>query len=301
MSDTPTIGFIGVGLMGHGMAKNIVEKGYKLVVMGHRNREPVEDLVKRGASEAQTPAAMAEQASIIHLCVTGSPQVEGIVHGKNGLLGTVGGGHTIIDTSTSEPSSTLRIAEALSERGARFADAPLSRTPKEAEAGTLDTMVGADDETFTLIEPILKTWAANVIRTGPVGTGHTMKLLNNFIAMGYGALYAEALALGAKAGLSPDVFHSVIGAGRMRNGFYDTFMQNVIDGDPNSHRFTLENAHKDTRYIAGLANSVGALNPIGAAVRNAYAGADAAGRGQDYVPTIADYIAELNGVSIRKD
>ena len=294
----PTVGFIGVGLMGHGMAKNIVEKGYDLVVMGHRNRAPVEDLVGRGAREVSSPAAMASACDVIHLCVTGSPQVEALVHGEGGLLGSMRKGAVLIDTSTSEPPSTLKIAEALRERGVRFADAPLSRTPKEAEAGTLDAMVGCDDETFAIIEPIIRTWAGIVVRTGPVGTGHTMKLLNNFIAMGYASLLSEAMAVGMKAGLSPHVFHEVIGAGRLRSGFYDTFMGYVAGGDPNAHKFALRNAAKDMRYLAQMASSVGAVNPMGAAVRNIFAAAEAAGHGDDMLPWVADFVAETNGVSL---
>ena len=295
MSDKPVIGFIGVGLMGHGMASNILAKGYELVVMGHRNRAPVDDLVSKGAREAATPAEMAGAASIIHLCVTGSPQVEAIVRGEDGLLGAVGDGHTIVDTSTAEPPSTLALAEELAAKGCRFADAPLSRTPKEAAEGTLDTMVGADDETFALIEPVLRTWASTVVRTGGVGTGHTMKLLNNFVALGYGALYAEAIALGAKAGVSAHVFDSVISAGRMRNGFYDTFMGYALEGDREAHKFALGNAAKDTRYVANLASSVGLVNPMGAAVRNTYAAAEAAGWGTRNVPEIAEFVARANG------
>ncbi len=298
MSETPTIGFIGVGLMGHGMAKNIAENGYPLVVMGHRNRAPVDDLVSRGAKEVGSPAEMAAQADIIHLCVTGSPQVEAIVLGPDGLLAHAEPRHTIIDTSTSQPPSTISIAEALAAKGARYADAPLGRTPKEAEAGTLDAMVGADDETFAIIEPVLKTWAGVIVRTGGVGTGHTMKLLNNFIAMGYGALYSEALAVGARAGVSPDTFHAVIGAGRLRNGFYDTFMRYVIERDVNAHQFALRNAAKDMRYLAALANDIGAVNPIGAAVRNTYAAAEADGRGDENLPQVSDYIASVNGVTL---
>ena len=295
MSDKPVIGFIGVGLMGHGMASNILAKGYELVVMGHRNREPVDDLVAKGASEVSSPAAMAARARIIHLCVTGSPQVEAIMRGEGGLLEAVGSEHIVIDCSTSEPPSTLALAEELAAKGCQFSDAPLSRTPKEAAEGTLDTMVGADDATFEAIEPVIRTWAGKVIRTGPVGTGHTVKLLNNFVAMGYGALFAEAIALGLKAGVSAEVFHSVIGAGRMRSGFYDTFMGYAVGGDPNSHRFALRNARKDLSYVANLANSVGMVNPLGAAVRNTYAAATAAGWGDRNVPEIAEFVARANG------
>ena len=296
----PVIGFIGVGLMGHGMASNILAKGYDLVVMGHRNRAPVDDLVAKGATEARTPAEMAGRASIIHLCVTGSPQVEAIVRGEDGLLGAVGADHTIIDCSTAEPPSTLAIAAELAERGARFADAPLSRTPKEAAAGTLDTMVGADDDTFAIIEPVLQTWATTIVRTGGVGTGHTMKLLNNFVAMGYAALYSEAIALGLKAGVSAETFHSVLGAGRMRNGFYDTFMGYAVGGDREAHKFALSNALKDTSYVANLAGSVGMVNPMGAAVRNAFAAADAAGWGQRNVPELAEFVARANGEKLHE-
>lgn len=294
----PTVGFIGVGLMGHGMAKNILEKGYPLVVVGHRNRAPVEDLVGKGAEEVESPAEMAGRATIIHLCVTGSPQVEEIVLGENGLLGALTSDHVVIDTSTADPVSTARVAAAVQEKGARFADAPLSRTPKEAEAGTLDAMVGADDETFAIIEPVLKTWAGIIVRTGPVGTGHAMKLLNNFVAMGYGALYAEALATGKRVGIEPEIFHAVIGAGRMSNGFYETFMRYVVGRDRDAHKFTLRNAHKDMRYLAAMANEAGAVNHLGAVVKNTYAAAEAAGMGDDYVPMISDFVARLNGVKL---
>lgn len=294
--DKPVIGFIGVGLMGHGMAKNIVEKGYPLVVMGHRNREPVEDLLKRGATEVKTPKEMAEKCDIIHLCVSASPQVEEVVRGKNGILASGKKGLTVIDCSTSDPVSTLQIAAELKAAGMDFADAPLSRTPKEAEAGTLDTMVGAAPETFNRIEPILECWAGVIVHLGEVGLGHKMKLINNFISMGYAALYSEALAIARKSGLSIAQVHSVLGQGRMANGFYDTFMKWSVDRDENAHKFTIINAHKDMRYLANMANSVGAVNSVQAVVKNAFAAMEASGQGEKYVPMIADFIAKQNGL-----
>ena len=144
MSDgKPVIGFIGVGLMGHGMAKNLVTKGHPLVVLGHRNREPVEHLKSLGAREAATPRELAAQCEIVHLCVTGSPQVEANMRGADGLLAGAKPGTVIVDCSTSNPVSTLALAEEAQARGVHFVDAPLSRTPKDADAGTLYTMVGA--------------------------------------------------------------------------------------------------------------------------------------------------------------
>jgi 3-hydroxyisobutyrate dehydrogenase-like beta-hydroxyacid dehydrogenase len=148
MSTKPTVGFIGVGLMGHGMAKNLVTKGHPLVVMGHRNREPVEHLKSIGAREVHTPRELAAQCDIVHLCVTGSPQVEAVIRGPDGIAAADRPGLIVIDCSTSNPVSTLALGDELRVRGMTLVDSPLSRTPKEAEEGTLDTMVGADPEVF---------------------------------------------------------------------------------------------------------------------------------------------------------
>lgn len=293
----PTVGFVGVGLMGHGMAKNLVSKGWPLVVLGHRKREPVEHLKSLGAREAATPRELAAQCEIVHLCVTGSPQVEATLRGPDGLLAGAAPGTVIIDCSTSNPVSTLALAEEAKARGVHFVDAPLSRTPREAEAGTLDTMVGAEPEVFARIEPVLRAWAGNVVHLGPVGLGHKMKLINNFVAMGYAALFSEALAIARKSGLTVEQFHSVIGSGRMRSPFYDTFMQWTLAGDENAHRFTIANAHKDMRYLAAMANEAGAVNLLQPQVKNMFAAMQAAGQGERFVPMLADFIAGLNGLA----
>ena len=300
-NDKAVIGFIGVGLMGHGMAKNIVTKGYPLVLMGHRKREPVDHLVSLGAREAKTAREVAALSDIVHLCVTGSPQVEALMRGTDGLLAGARPGLIVVDCSTSNPVSTLALAAEAQAAGVTFVDAPLSRTPKEAEAGTLDTMVGADAQTFARIEPVLRCWAGNVVHLGPVGLGHKMKLVNNFVAMGYAALFAEALAISRKAGLSIAQFHSVIGAGRMRSPFYDTFMQWSLSHDENAHRFTISNAHKDMRYLASMANELGVVNPIQAQVKNSFAAMDAAGQGERFVPMLADFVAGLNALPPAQD
>ncbi len=144
MADKPTIGFIGVGLIGHGMAANILANGYPLVVKGIRNRAPVADLVARGATEAATPCEMARQCDIIHICLSTSPQVEDVIRGDDGILASGQRGVIVIDASTGDPTSTVALAAELAQAGMTLVDAPLGRTPKEAEAGTLDAMVGCD-------------------------------------------------------------------------------------------------------------------------------------------------------------
>jgi 3-hydroxyisobutyrate dehydrogenase-like beta-hydroxyacid dehydrogenase len=291
------VGFIGVGLMGRGMAMNIVQKGHPLTVMAHRRREAIDALVKHGAGEAASPREVAERSDIVVICVTGSPQVEAVVNGPYGIA-TAGKPLLVIDCSTSEPSSTRRLAAALDPLGITLIDAPLSRTPKDAEAGTLDVMVGGPDDVVARARAVIDCFAGRVVHTGPTGTGHTMKLLNNFVSLGYAAIYAEALTLGAKAGLSPATFEAVIKDGRMDCPFFRTFFQYVVGRDPNAHRFTLNNAFKDLGYLNAFANSTGMANPIGAAVRNSFALGVNTGRGEDFVPMLSDIIAGVNGENL---
>ncbi|MDQ3261136.1 MAG: NAD(P)-binding domain-containing protein, partial [Pseudomonadota bacterium] len=129
------IGFIGVGLMGHGMAKNLVEKSFPLTVLGHKNRRPVEDLKKRGAKEAKTVKALVDASDVVILCVTGTPQVEEMIYRADGIRASARKGLTVIDCSTSEPPSTAKIYADLKKVGVTFVDAPLTRTPVEAEQG----------------------------------------------------------------------------------------------------------------------------------------------------------------------
>jgi 3-hydroxyisobutyrate dehydrogenase-like beta-hydroxyacid dehydrogenase len=291
------VGFVGLGLMGQGMARNILTKGWPLTVLAHRSRTAVEALVAEGAGEAQSPRALAEMSDVVVLCVTGSPEVSAVVEGPEGLA-AAGRPLVIIDCSTSDPSQTLALAERVRPSGITLIDAPLGRTPKDAAAGTLDVMVGGTEDVIGRVRPILDAFAGRVVHTGPVGTGHTMKLLNNFLSMGYAALYAEALALGAKAGLTPQVFDGVIRGGRMDCLFYQTFFKYVLERDRNAHQFAIRNALKDMSYLAGFATAASFANPMGAAVRNSFAVAVGAGRGEDYVPQLSDIIAEMNGVSL---
>ncbi len=295
-----TIGFIGVGLMGQGMAQSLINKGFALTVMGHRNRKPVEELVAAGAKEAKTPRELAQNATIIFLCVTGSAQVEAVVNGPDGIVAGAKPGTVVVDCSTSDPGSTVKIAAELEGKGLHLADAPLGGTPAQAALGQLSAMVGASPDVFARIRPACEAWAQKVVHLGPVGDGHKMKLLNNFVSMGYAAIYAEALTLADKIGITPQTFDSVLRGSRMDCGFYQTYFQYVLQRDRDAHKFTLVNALKDVRYLESVANAAGVPNPIGNAVKNSFASAVAAGKGEDYVPMLSDFIASRSGVSLDK-
>jgi 3-hydroxyisobutyrate dehydrogenase-like beta-hydroxyacid dehydrogenase len=294
------IGFIGVGLMGHGMAKCLIEKGHALTVMGHRNRAPVDDLLKRGAKEAKSAADVAYASDIVFLCVTGSTQVEALVRGEHGIAAAAHQGLVVIDCSTSDPNSTVALAAELKSLGAAFADAPLGGTPAQAEEGKLSAMVGCDAQIWPRIEPVIGAWAAKATRVGETGDGHKLKLLMNFLSMGYGALYSELLVVAHKNGISAQAVDAVMRGSRFDCGMYQTFFAWVLNGEE-QHKFTIANSHKDMRYLAAMAEAQGIANPMGSAVKNYYALADAAGRGGDFVPALSDFVAALNGVTLRAE
>jgi len=305
VSSKQRVGFIGVGLMGHGMAKNIVEKGYPLTVMGHRNRKPVKDLVKRGAKEARSPAEMARNCDVIFLCVTSSVQVEDLIRRKDGIMAGAQAskrkGLIVVDCSTADPNSTIALAGELAPLGVRLIDAPLGRSPKEAEEGLLNTFVGADAKTMKEVRPIIETWAENIIHVGPVGAGHKMKLVNNFVAMSYVAVYAEAFTAAKKTGVPLEKFHEVISAGGLNSGMFQNVCKWVIGGDPKAHEFTIANCDKDIRYFNQLADAERLTTTVASAVKQSYAMAMAMGRGDRNMPMLADAVANFNGVTLQKE
>lgn len=298
MTQTPVIGFIGVGLMGHGLAKNILAAGYTLWIKGNRNRQPVDDLVARGAHEASSIAQMVEACDIVHLCLPNSAAVEDIIRGAGGILANPKRGLIVIDTSTALPASTQALASELEAAGMQMADAPLGRTPKEAEAGTVDAMVGCDEAVMQTIRPVIESWSATIKHIGPVGSGHRMKLVMNFLAMSMGAMYAEAISMAVKGGISPQTFTEVIGPSRMGSGFFETFTQGAIGRDPDAHKFVLRNALKDISYAHQMASDAQVVGLISAAAKQYYTFANAQGGGDGNIPELADFVAQMNGFDL---
>jgi len=297
--DKPRIGFIGVGLMGHGIAKNLVSKGYPLTVRVNRNRAPLQDLLAAGAHEAKTNSDVARASDIVFLCVTGAPEVEEIVHGANGIASAARKGLTVVDTSTSEPATTARMREALAPSGVRFVDAPLARTPVEAEQGRLNIMVGADEATFVELKPVLEAFCENIIHAGPAGHGIALKLINNFLAMSIASATAEALAAAARSGLSIAKLHQVISAGGVNSGIFQMIVGKLLNGgDLTGLKFTLVNAMKDMRYYTHFAESLPVSAIVGEAVHQSLVQANLLGFGDKYVASLVEAQEKLNGITI---
>ena len=296
------IGFIGAsGLMGHGMAKNLLAKGHPLAITVHRNRERVADLLAAGATEAASPATLARTSDIVFLCVTGSPQVEAAVTGAEGLLAGAAAGQKkgllIVDCSTSEAESTTRLRELCAAAGVTFVDAPLARTPVEAELGKLNVMVGANAQTFAQLEPVLKRFAENVFHVGGPGAGNTIKLLNNFIAQAICTATAEAFAVGQRAGVDLNQLVALISAGAVNSGIFQ-MMAKTLQGGMDGLKFELDNARKDLRYYTHLAETLTVPASIGEAVHQALVTASALGHGKKFVPSLVEAQEKLTGAKI---
>ena len=293
------IGFVGASsMMGHGMAKNIVAKGFPLTLSVFRRREPVADLLAAGAAEAASFAAVAAASDVVFVCVTGAPEVESVVLGAGGLLEGARAGLVIVDTSTSEPSMSAKLRAACAAKGATFVDAPLARTPVEAEAGRLNCMMGAEPAVFERLLPVIKgVWAENVLHVGGPGAGHAIKLLNNMLAQAQCTATAEAFAVAAKSGVDPRKLVEVVSLGAVNSGLFQMMAKTLV-GDVGALKFELNNARKDVRYYTHMAESVSVPSPVGDAVLGSLALASALGHGAKFVPALVQAQEQINGVKI---
>jgi len=294
------IGFIGIGLMGHGMAKNLLAKGHALSFLIHKNRSNIADLVALKAAEVRTPAQLAAASDVVILCVTGTPQVEANVYGTDGLLEACRKGQIVIDCSTAMPDSTARIAADFERRGVRYVDAPLARTPQHAEDGKLNCMVGADAATFAEVRPVLEKFCENIVHAGGPGAGHKVKLVYNFLAMGSAALVCESLAACAKTGLDLDMFYRLVSAGGANSNMFQMVVPKALKGDLTGLQFTLGNAQKDIGYYQQFAATAGLPGPMGAALMQTLVQANALGLGEKYVASLIEAHEKVNAMQVVK-
>ena len=295
----PRIGFIGIGMMGHGMAKNLLAKGFPLTFKVNRNRNNLADLLAAGAKEATTNADCANASDIVFLCVTGSPQIEDIVYGKDGLMDAARPGLMVVDTSTAEPASSAKIRAALGAKGVKLVDAPLARTPKEAEEGRLNTMVGADAEDFKTLEPVFKAFCENIFHVGPPGHGHVLKLVNNMMAMSFAASIAEAFAVAAKSGLDLNKLYDVISAGGVNCGIFQMMATKTLkEGDVTGFKFGISNAQKDLRYYTHLAEMLPVSSFMGEATHQSLVQAVNLGFGDKLIASLFEAQEKINDVKI---
>lgn len=279
------VGFAGVGLMGHGMAKNLMAAGHPLTVIAHRNRAPVDDLVGKGATEAGTLAELSAASQVIFLCLSDSDVVEEVVAA---LMPDLRAGQVIVDATTARPQSTLRLRDQLKAVGVELVDAPITANPAKAETGELTSLVGADDAVFRRVEPLLRSYSTTVLHFGPTGMGHTAKLMNNFVTQSTGQLLALSYSVAREAGVDWTKLHAAMSGGAARSGTFEKMVTPALAGDYRGHEFSLANSWKDIRYFAEFAEGLGRKPPLVDGVLDALKAVNDAGFGDRYVSELLD-------------
>jgi 3-hydroxyisobutyrate dehydrogenase-like beta-hydroxyacid dehydrogenase len=279
------IGFIGLGLMGSGMAGHLMEAGHELWLMANRNRSFIDPLLKEGAHEAKDLATLARESEVIIFCVTTSKVVEEKIAGLTPYLRP---GQIIIDTGTSVPETTRRLARELHARGVAYADAPMAGGPEQVAKKEIGALIGADDETYRAIVPLISCYASRLKHFGPPGSGHVAKLISNYLVTGMIGLVAEAFTAARKAQVDWKDLYEVMLNGSGNSGVLRKMMDAALVGDFDGYKFSLANAAKDIGYYSALAEEFGQSTPLVEAVEQIFAKAVATGHGGRNVSHLLD-------------
>lgn len=287
------IGFVGLGMMGKGIAANILKNKYPLTGLVHRNRVPMDNLLEKGAAEASTIGELVDASDIVFFCVTGAAEVEALVYGEQGVLEKCRSGLILVDCTTSNPALSRRIARDLSKKQAHFVDAPVTRAPKDAEAGRLNSLVGAQREIYEQIKPVIGCYSENIAYFGLPGSGHSAKLVNNYISCGYTALIAEGLSICFQAEVDAKVLYDVMSSGGADSGVLRKMVPPLLEGDLTGHKFSLGNACKDVGYFKDFADSFGFKSYLVESLLTTYQSAVDAGLGDKLMASLLELHGSL--------
>ena len=292
------IGFVGLGIMGKPMVRNLLKAGY-IPQVYNRSQAAVGELVAEGASAASSPKNVAEQSDIVITMLPDSPDVEAVVLGSDGVLEGSKKGLLLIDMSTISPVVTRTIAAELVSSGVRMLDAPVSGGDKGAIAGTLSIMVGGEAEDFERALPIFEAMGKTIRHCGPVGSGQVVKACNQIVVALVIEAVSEALVLGSKAGVSPEVILQVLGGGLAQNRVMDLRGPTMI-----SHDFTpgfkARLHRKDMKIILETAREFGVALPVSALVDQMFSGLVANGKGDLDHSALLTIIEEMSNHSINE-
>jgi 3-hydroxyisobutyrate dehydrogenase-like beta-hydroxyacid dehydrogenase len=294
----PAIGFIGVGTIGHWMARNILKGGYAVTVHD-RNSQAASALAAHGAKTANSPAATAAASDITITMVPDAPDVEAVALGPQGIVETIKPGALYIDMSTIDPATSRKVGAAMRAKGVRMLDAPVARSVEEAKTGKLAIMVGGEAADLEEARPVLLTMGDTIVHAGPLGNGHALKLINNYISAGILALHAEALSFGIKSGLTLETIIALVGSTGAASAQL-TRMQPVKSfvGDF-SLGFMTRLACKDQRLALTMADQAGLRTPVGRGVYETMREACERGFAESDIASIVRLREEQAGVQVR--
>jgi len=249
----PAVGILGAGLMGAGIARCLLKAGHPVVVCVHRNRGPVTPLLEDGATEADNPVSLIQRVDTLVTCL---PNADVVMTVGDDILPHLRPGQSWIDVTTSRPEVSEHLAARLRERGAIFADAPVTGGPNEAREGRLASLIGCAEEHFAKIETFVSAYSKTVRRFGDPGRGHAAKLLNNLVTQGTTVLLADAFQCAARLGVDQNALFEAMMAGAARSGTLEKAVTPALQGHFDGARFTIENAAKDLRYGRDLIESI---------------------------------------------
>ena len=288
------VGFIGLGLMGRAMVECLQKADYDVIVLGNRDRTGIEAALARGATEAANAREVAEASDVVMICVGTSDHVEANVYGDNGILAGVKSGQVVIDFGTSLPASTLKIGADMEAKGATYLDAPIGRTPAHAVDGLLNLMCSGDKAAFDRVKPVLDVMGENVFHLGKLGSGHTIKLINNYFGMTTACAMSEAFATADAAGIDRQQLFEVMAAGPLRSGMMEFVRNYAVDGDQNL-AFSIANASKDVGYYRQMTQDMNLNSKMSACAGDALKAATEDGNGDKMVSQMVDWMSKSMG------
>lgn len=293
MASFSRIGFIGLGVMGEPICRNLVRKAGLPVTAFDAQAQVMARLAADGVNAAASVADLVASVDIVFLCLPSGEIVHQIAHQPGGLLASMRPGQVLVDLSTSSVDTTRDLAAAFAKQGVAFADAPLARTRAAAEAGTLSVMVGAEPELFERLRPLIATFATEITLCGGVGCGQVVKILNNLVLFETVLALAEAKLIGERAGVDPTLLFDTLSKGSA-----DSFalrshgMKSMLPGDFPERAFSVRYARKDLGYAVKLAQAAGVEASAAQTVNDFYDRAIAAGLGDLYHPVISQLVGK---------
>jgi len=291
------VGFIGLGLMGKPMARNLMRAGYPLTIH-NRSRGPVDELAAEGATPATSPKEVAEQVDVVITCLPDSPDVEQVTLGNNGIIQGGRPGLTVIDMSTIAPGVAVRIADELAERDIHWLDAPVSGGDVGAQQGTLAIMVGGDEAVFQDCLDLFQAMGQNIVHVGGPGAGQVTKVCNQIIAAGTIAAMSEALVLAAKAGADVERVIEAIRGGAARCWALEVRAPQILRRELEPG-FKAYMQYKDLNIVLDAGKTYQVALPVTGTVRELYTAMLAAGRGELDTSAVVTVLEDLAHVQVR--
>ncbi len=293
------IGYAGIGIMGRGMAANLLEAGHDLTIW-NRTRERTASLEAAGASVADTPAALAAACDIIMMCVSDTPDVEAVTLGDEGLINGLTEGKLVVDHSTISASATRKLAEAIAAVGASWVDAPVSGGSEGAERGTLAIMVGGDPTDVARVQPYLEAYGTSITHVGPVGAGQMVKQVNQVLVVVNGLAMSEALLLAKAGGLDLDATIEAVKGGGAGSWMLTNRGPQIVDRDWRPG-FTIDLQQKDLRLVLESADELAVPLPATSLVFQMYRALQRRGLGGEGNHALVKALEEMADLEVTRD